>query len=46
MDPRRLVLYYLVMTLFLAALAAGAYTGLREVSDAAEAVNRRLELVL
>ncbi len=46
MDPRRLVLYYLVMTLFLAALAAGAYTGLREVSDGAEAVNRRLELVV
>jgi signal transduction histidine kinase len=46
MDPRRLVLYYLVMTLFLAALAAGAYTGLREVSDEAEAINRRLELVV
>ena len=46
MDPRRLVLYYLVMSLFLAALAAGAYTGLREVSDEAEAINRRLELVV
>jgi signal transduction histidine kinase len=46
MDLRRLVLYYLVMTLFLAALSAGAYTGLREVSDEAEAVNRRLELVV
>jgi signal transduction histidine kinase len=46
MDPRRLVLYYLVMTLFLAALSAGAYTGLREVSAEAEAVNGRLELVV
>jgi signal transduction histidine kinase len=46
MDPRRLFLYYLVMTLFLAALAAGAYTGLREVSDEAERINRRLELVI
>jgi len=46
MDPRRLVLYYLVMTLFLAALAAGAYTGLKEVSAEAEAINGRLELVV
>lgn len=46
MDLRRLVLYYLVMTLFLVALSAGAYTSLLELSDKAEAVNRRLELVV
>jgi len=46
MDSKRLLLYYLVMTLFLAALAAGAYSGLREVSDEAEGINRRLELVV
>ncbi len=46
MDPRRLLLYYLVMTLFLLVLAAGAYTGLREVSAEAEAVERRLHLVV
>jgi signal transduction histidine kinase len=46
MDLKRLVLYYLVMTLFLAALAAGAYTGLRDVSAEAEDVNRRLALVV
>jgi signal transduction histidine kinase len=46
MDPKRLVLYCLVMTLFLAALAAGAYTGLREVAAEAEAINRRLDLVV
>lgn len=46
MDPRRLLLYYLVMTLFLLGLAAGAYTGLREVSAEAEAIERRLHLVV
>jgi len=42
MDPRRLVPYYLVMTLFLLALAAGAYTSLREVSEEADAIRRQL----
>lgn len=46
MDPRRLVLYYVVMTLFLLGLAAGAYTGLREVSAEADSIYKRLELVV
>ncbi len=46
MDPRRLLLYWFVMTLFLAGLAAGAYTGLREVSAEADAVHHRLGVVV
>ena len=46
MDPRRLILYWFVMTLFFAGLAAGAYTGLREVSAEADAVERRLAFVV
>ncbi|MHC4821209.1 MAG: hypothetical protein ACYTDX_05760 [Planctomycetota bacterium] len=45
MDLKRLVLYYLVMTLFLLALAAGAYTGLREVSEETRDIRRRLDWV-
>ncbi len=45
MDPRRLVLYYAVMTLFLLALAAGAYQGLQEVSREADATGKRLEIL-